>query len=791
MVAAMKRSVTIPVLLVIAAGAAVWFRPAVPAAGAPPADGARPAYRDRALPVEKRVADLLARMTLPEKVAQVEAVNWDHTHVFDEKTRLYSAAQAEKVLPDGIGEITRPGAKRDARQAAELANAIQHHLVEGTRLGIPAILHEEALHGFVAAGATSFPQAIALAATFDPGLAEQVFTVAARQMRARGATQALAPVVDVARDPRWGRIEETYGEDPYLVARMGVAAIRGFQGTGGPGAPIDGAHVLATAKHFCVHGTPEGGRNTAPGNVSERVVREVFFPSFEAAVRQAGVGSVMASYNEVDGIPSHANRWLLEDVLRGEWGFQGVVVSDYFGIAELDRKHHVVADLRAAGRKALETGVDIELPEPEGYATLADDVKAGRVSEEKLNQAVARVLRAKFLLGLFEHPYVDPDKIPAESPTERALARRAAEEAIVLLKNDKGLLPLDPARLRSIAVIGPNAALCRLGGYSDVPPHPVSVLDGVKARLGDRVKVLHARGCGMTEGERAWHEDKVELTDPVKDGALVAEAARTAAAADVVLLVLGQNEQLSREAWADTHRGDRDNLGLVGRQMDLVRAVLAAGKPTIALLINGGPLAVPELARDVPAILEGFYLGEETGTAVASVLFGDTSPSGRLPVTIPRDAGTLPVYYNYKPSARRPYLFEEAPWLWPFGFGMSYTTFRYDHLTVKPERILPEQRATVGVTVTNTGKRAADEVVQLYIHDRVSSVTRPVQELKGFRRVRLKPGESKRVELPLGPEELSLVDERMRRVVEPGEFEVMVGGSSVPAARTALTVVER
>jgi beta-glucosidase len=727
-------------------------------------------------------------MTLAEKVAQIESVNWDHTHVYDEKTRLFSPERAKKVMPEGIGEITRPGDRRDAHQAAQLANAVQRYLVTETRLGIPAILHEESLHGFVAPGGTSFPQAIALAATFDPALSEQIFTTAARQMRARGATQALAPVVDVARDPRWGRFEETYGEDPYLVARMGVAAVRGFQGTGGAGAPIDGAHVMATAKHFCVHGTPEGGRNTAPGNVSERAVREVFFPPFEALVREAGVGSVMASYNEVDGIPSHVNRWLLGDVLRGEWAFPGLVVSDYFGVAELERKHHVVADLRTAGKKALDTGVDIELPEPEGYGMIADEVKAGHFPEEKLNQSVARVLRAKFLLGLFEHPYVD-ENVPGETAADRALARRAADEAMVLLKNDKNLLPLDPARLKSLAVIGPNAAVCRLGGYSDVPSRTVSVLDGIKARLGDKVKVLSAEGCGLTTG--MWHEDKVSLPDPAKDAAQIAEAAKTAAAADAVVLVIGQTEQLSREAWADTHLGDRADLGLVGRQMDLAHAVLAAGKPTVVVLINGSPLAIPELARTAPAIIEGLYLGEETGTAVADVLFGDVSPSGRLPFTVPRDVGSLPVYYNHKPSARRPYLFEEAPWLWPFGFGMSYTTFKYDRLAVKPERIGPDGKTTVSVTVTNTGKRAGDEVVQLYIHDKVSSVTRPVQELKGFRRIHLKPGESKKVELPLGPAELSFVDERMRRTVEPGDFDVMVGGSSATVAHTGLTVVEK
>jgi beta-glucosidase len=766
-------------------------QPSPPAATATPVGPLGPGtFRDASLSIERRVADLLGRMTLEEKVAQAQSVNWQHTEVFDPKTRLFSVERARKLIPHGIGQLTRPGDRRDARQAAELANAVQRFLVEKTRLGIPAIMHEEALHGFVAAGATSFPQAIALGATFDPALVEEVFGTAARQMRARGAHQALAPVVDVARDPRWGRFEETYGEDPYLVSRLGVAAIRGFQGEGGAGAPIDAAHVMATAKHFAVHGTPEGGRNTAPGNYSERVVREVFFPPFEAAVREAGVAAVMASYNEIDGIPAHANRWLLQDVLRREWGFGGLVVSDYFGVAELERKHHVVADLPSAGRKALDVGVDIELPEPEGYARLADDVRAGRVPQARLDQAVARVLAAKFRLGLFEAPYVDAEHVPPESAADRALARRAADEAIVLLKNDKGLLPLDAAKLRSIAVIGPNAAVCRLGGYSDVPARTVSVLDGIKARVGDRARVVGLEGCGLTTGNRGWTDDRVDLADAAADARLIAEAAKAAAAADVALLVLGQNEQLSREAWADNHRGDRGTLELVGRQMELARAVVAAGRPTIVLLVNGSPLAVPELARAVPAILEGFYLGEETGTAVADVLFGEVSPSGRLPVTFARDVGALPAYYNHKPSARRPQLFEEPGPLWPFGFGLSYASFRYDVPRVRPERIAPDGRATVAVTVTNTGKRAANEVVQLYIHDLVSSVTRPVQELRGFRRVSLRPGESRQVDFVLGPAELGFFDERMQRVVEPGAFDVMLGGSSVDVQHARLEVVD-
>jgi beta-glucosidase len=753
----------------------------------PPANAA---YRNAKLPVEKRVADLLKRMTLDEKVAQLGSVNWQQNAIDDPKTHELSPTLAQKLMPNGVGEITRPSDRHDAKGAVAFANAIQKYLVEKTRLGIPALMHEEALHGFQAPAATSFPQAIGLSATFDPDLVEQVFTVAARQARARGVSHVLAPVIDVARDPRWGRIEETFGEDPYLVTRMGVAAIHGFQGRGTASTPIDMQHVAATAKHFTGHGTPEGGRNTAPGNYSMHVLREVFLPPFEAAVREANVATVMASYNEVDGIPSHANHWLLTELLRGEWRFPGLVVSDYFGIIELERKHHVVATADEAGRVALAAGVDLEVPQIEGFATLAADVKAKKIPQSLVDQAAARVLRAKFLLGLFEHPYVDAN-LEAERPTDRALARKAADETIVLLKNDRDMLPLDAARLKSIAVIGPNAAVTRLGGYSGTPDKPVSVVDGLRARLGGKVNVTTAPGCGLTKGNRGWADDLVEMADPAEDARLTAEAAKVAKAADVVLLVLGQNEQLSREGWADNHQGDRTSLDLPGRQMDLARAVLAAGKPTILLLLHGSPLTIPELTQKVPAILDGFYLGEETGSAVADVLFGDVSPAGRLPVSVPRSVGTIPAYYDYKPSARRLYLFEQPGPAWPFGYGLSYTTFKYDAPTVSPASIAPNGKTTASVTVTNTGKRASDEVVQLYVHDVVSSVTRPVQELKGFRRIHLAPGESKKVDFPIGFDELSFYDAKMKKVVEPGRFEIMVGGSSDKVQKVNLDVTAK
>ena len=750
------------------------------------APAAPPLYRDAKLKVDARVADLLARMTPAEKVAQLVAVNWDHTYVYDTKTRRFSSAQARRVMPHGIGEVTRPGDKHDAREATELANAIQKFLVEETRLGIPAILHEEALHGFVGSSATSFPQAIALAATFDPGLVEEIFTVAAGQARARGVAHVLAPVVDVSRDPRWGRIEETFGEDPYLVARMGVAAVNGFQGRRkSADAPIDGVHVMATLKHMTGHGYAEGGRNTAPAIASPRALREVFLPPFEAAIREAHALSVMASYNEIDGVPSHENRWLITDLLRGEWGFDGVLVSDYFGVAELERKHHVVLDLPTAGRVALEAGVDIELPEPEGFGSLVADLAAGRIKQAALDQAVARVLRAKFLLGLFEQPYAATPTPEPERPVDRALALRAAEEAVVLLKNDGGLLPLDQTKVKSVAVIGPTADTCHLGGYAGKPDKTVSILDGLRAKLGDKVRVSFAPGCGLTTGNRGWNDNEVTLSRPADDVRLVAEAGKLAKTVELNVLVLGQNEQLSREAWAENHLGDRMSLELVGAQMELARAVLASGRPTVVVLIHGSPLAIFELAQQAPAILDGFYLGEETGTAVANLLFGDANPAGRLPVTVPRSSGAVPAYYNHKPSAERAYLFETPGPLWAFGHGLSYTTFRYDPIKVSPARIAPDGATTVTVTVTNTGKRAGDEVVQLYLRDQVASVTRPVKELRGFWRIQLEAGEAKRVEFKLGPADLGFYDRDMKRVVEPGKFDLMVGASSADIRQKA------
>ncbi|MEM7588194.1 MAG: glycoside hydrolase family 3 C-terminal domain-containing protein, partial [Acidobacteriota bacterium] len=599
-------------------------------------------------------------------------------------------------------------------------------------------------------------------------------------------------VVDVARDPRWGRIEETYGEDPHLVAEMGLASVRGFQGTRRlTDQPLANDRVFATLKHMTGHGQPESGTNIGPASISERVLREMFFPPFERAINEAGVMSVMASYNEIDGVPSHANAWLLGDVLRGEWGFSGYVVADYYAIGELERRHAVADSMASAAIQALAAGVDIELPNPAAYPLLVELVREGKVEQAAIERAAARSLRAKFQAGLFEDPYADADHAERITGNDeaRAVALETAEQAATLLKNEGGLLPLDAGKLRTIAVIGPNANQTILGGYSGTPRQTVSLLDGVRARVGDAAKVTFAQGVHITES-RDWWGDDVVLWDEAENRKLIKQAVKAARSADAVILAVGDNEQTSREAWAEGHLGDRTRLDLVGQQQDLVDAILDTGTPTVVVLIHGRPLAVTSIAERAPAILDAWYLGQETGTALARVLFGDVNPGGKLPVTIPRSVGQLPMFYNMKPTARRGYLFDTTEPLWPFGFGLSYTTFEIGEPRLDAEEIGIAGTTTLSVDVTNTGERAGDEVVQLYIRDVHSSVTRPIKELKAFERVRLEPGEKRTVSFEVGPRQLEMWDRRMERVVEPGKFQLMVGADSVELQEVTLAVVE-
>jgi len=752
-----------------------------------------PAYRDASLPAEQRVADLLARMTLEEKAAQMMCVWQRKAETLVDANGAFDLAKARRAFGHGtgIGQVGRPSDAgssghepekgRNPRAMAELTNAIQRFFVEESRLGIPVIFHEECLHGHAAVGGTSFPQPIGLAGTFNPALVESLYTMTAEEARVRGTHQALTPVVDVARDARWGRVEETFGEDPYLVSRMGVAAVRGFQGDR---SFADKSRVIATLKHFVAHGQPESGQNCAPANVSMRELREVFLRPFHAAVRDARAISVMPSYNEVDSVPSHANRWLLRDLLQREWGFDGFTISDYYAIWELgDRPdthgHFLAHDTKESCALAVRAGVNVEAPEPNAYLHLTELVRDGVLRESELDHLVTPLLYWKFRLGLFDDPFVDPDRAERVVGSERNgdLALQAARETITLLRNDANVLPLDLARLETIAVIGPNAHRSLLGGYSGVPPHDITVLDGIKARVGGAAEILYSEGCKITIGG-SWTEDAVTPSDPEEDRRQIAEAVRVASRADVIVLAIGGNEQTSREAWSLRHMGDVTNLDLVGRQNELVAAMLATGRPVIALLFNGRPLSATFVSENVPAILECWYLGQETGRAVAEVLFGDFNPGGKLPITVPRSAGHVPAFYNHKPSARRGYLFDDVSPLYPFGFGLSYTTFRIADVRLEQPSIRRSESTRVTATATNTGQRRGTEVVQMYIRDRVSSVTRPVKELKGFVKVWLEAGASTTVSIDITPESLAFYDIDMNNVVEPGEFEIMVGTSS-------------
>lgn len=785
-----------------AVAAAPLAGPARAQAAARPEAGAL--YRDPSQPVAARVEDLLRRMTLEEKTAQMVGI-WEKKGDIQTASGDFAADKASRVFPHGLGQISRPSdfrgvdpsqngaagasgeaVNRDARQTADYINAAQRWAVEETRLGIPIIMHEEALHGYTARGATSFPQSIALASTWDPALVTRVFSVAAREMRARGAQLALAPVVDVARDPRWGRIEETYGEDPHLVSEMGLAAIRGFQGETLPLAPDK---VLVTLKHMTGHGQPENGTNVGPANISERTLRENFFPPFERAVSELPVMAVMASYNEIDGLPSHANRWLLHDVLRDEWNYKGAVVSDYFAIRELNTRHKMFGSIQEAAVRALDAGVDIELPDGEGYNHLPDLVRAGTITEAQIDEAVRRLLTMKFLSGVFEAPYVDAAAAAGKeaTPDAIALAREAAQRSMVLLKNDQGVLPLRADRIRKLAVLGTHARDTPIGGYSEVPRHVVSVLEGLEAEGRGKFEVVYSEAVRVTEA-RIWAADEVKLVDPAVNARLIEQAVADARDADVIVMVLGDNEQTSREAWADNHLGDRASIDLLGQQNDLARAIFALNKPTVVLLLNGRPLSVNYLAENAPALIEGWYLGQETGHAVADVLFGRVSPGGKLPVTIARSVGQLPMFYNHKPTSRRGYLFDTTEPLYPFGYGLSYTRFEMSEPRLARASIGMGESVQVSVDVVNTGRMKGDEVVQLYIHDDQASVTRPVKELKHFRRVTLEPGARTTVTFEIKPSDLWFWNIDMERVVEPGTFTLMAGPNSVDVKTATLTV---
>ena len=744
-------------------------------------------------------------MSLDEKLAQLGCL-WSTALI---SADAFDADFVAAQMPHGIGQITRIGASTGLRPAesAALMNAIQRVAIERTRLGIPIFVHEESVGGFCHRDATVFPQAIGLGATWDPTLVEEVAGIIREQMLAVGARLGLAPVLDVARDPRWGRVEETYGEDPVLAGTLGTAYVRGLQThdlrTG----------VAATGKHFLAYAMSEGGRNWNPVQMGPRELREVYAEPFAAAIRDAGLAAIMNSYASVDGLPCAGSRAILTDLLRGELGFQGAVVADYWSVPQLFRFHRVAADPGQAAAQALSAGLDMELPAMELYgAPLKAEVGSGRLAMEVVDTAVRRVLHLKFRLGLFEQPYVEAEAASAafQTPRSRAIARRAVAESTILLSND-GVLPLAPT-LRRLAVIGPGADDERLlqgdyhypahlemiylrppepvgggtpdedellvpqagGAYAPGPhftPH-VTPLAGLRAALGDRVELISAKGCEVLGDDRSGF-------------AAAVDAAR---AADVAVVVLAGKSGLHRPATVG-EGNDATRLELTGVQPELVEALAGSGTPLVVVVLSGRVHALERMAAQANALIQLFPPGEEGGHGLADVLTGAISPSGRLPVSLPRSVGQVPAHYNYRAGGRVPMFFNEyvdsppTP-LFPFGHGLSYTRFAYEQLAV--DATSTREPIRVRVVVRNTGARAGDEVVQLYVQDQVASTARPDRQLVGFARVTLEPGQARTVTFTVHPSRLAFYDPQMRFVTEPGGFWFGVGGSSadLPATQT-------
>lgn len=761
-------------------------------------------YKDSSLPVDERAGDLLERMTVEEKIGQlIQPFGWKVYSKEGDAILLEDSFQ-EDIRQGGIGSLY--GVLRadpwtgvtletglSPKEGAAVINEIQRCAIERSRLGIPILFGEECSHGHMAIGATVFPVPLAVGSTWNVDLYKRMCRAIAIETRSRGGAVTYSPVLDVVRDPRWGRTEETFGEDPFLTGEMAVAAVQGLQGE-----RLDsGESVVATLKHFVAYGSSEGGRNAAPVHMGLRELHAVDLLPFRKGV-EAGALSIMAAYNEIDGIPCTSNSYLLTHLLRGEWGFQGFVITDCGAIGMLTHGHNVAADGEQAVSMALKAGVDMEMSGEAFRRHLRSALNRGSVSVEELNAAVRRVLEVKFALGLFERPYADPEQaqrvIGCREHIE--LARQVAKEGIVLLKNEGRFLPL-PKDAGTIAVIGPNADQMynQLGDYTSPQPRGqvVTVLDGIRSKLagGDPSRILYAPGCRIRGDSREGFGIALEC----------------AGKADVVIMALGGSSardfgegtvdlqtgasMVTDRSWSDMECGegiDRSTLGLMGVQLELAQEIHKLGKPLIVIYINGRPIAAPWIDEHAHAILEAWYPGQEGGSAIADILFGDANPSGRLTVSIPKHVGQLPVVYNSKRTRGKRYLETDLTPRYPFGFGLSYTEFRYDNIRVEPERIRPQGRATVQVDVSNTGAVDGQEVVQLYISDVVSAVTRPGKELKGFQKISLRAGETKTVTFTLGKEQLEFVSPECRPVLEPGEFRIMVGRNSEDTIGASLYV---
>lgn len=755
-------------------------------------------YKDASLPVEDRVRDLLERMTVDEKIGQlVQPFGWKMYRLEPDRTVTLTDQFHEEMRLGGIGSLY--GVLRadpwtgvtlekalSPKEGAIVTNTLQRFAVEHTRLGIPILFGEECAHGHMSIGATVFPVQLAVGSTWNPELYREMCRAIAAETRSQGGAVAYSPVLDVVRDPRWGRTEETFGEDPWLAGMMAEAAVQGLQGD-----RLDREDsIAATLKHFAAYGSSEGGRNGAPVHMGLRELHEIDLWPFRKGV-EAGAASVMTAYNEIDGVPCTANRYLLQDVLRDDWGFRGMVITDCGAVAQLVGGHNTAADGEEAVAQALKAGVDMEMSGEMFRRSMRSALERGLIGEADLDAAVSRVLELKFRLGLFERPYADPGRAERVVGCGRhaELARKVAQESVILLKNRNRTLPLDKS-VGTVAVIGPNADRIynQLGDYTSPQPREkiVTVLDGIRRKLGDPERVLYAPGCRVRGDSREGFGPALEC----------------ASRADAVVLVLGGSSARDfGEGTIDLGTGaavvsddpvsemdcgegvDRADLSLSGVQLELAREIRKLDKPLIVVYINGRPVAEPWIDEHADAILEAWYPGQEGGNAIADILFGDVNPSGRLTISVPKHVGQLPLVYHAKRTRGRRYLETDAEPQYPFGFGLSYTEFRYDRLKIVPGRISPDGRAEVRVEVTNAGPVAGSEVVQLYVSDPVASVTLPERALKGFRKIRLAPGETRTVTFEIEREQLQLVGADLKTRVEPGVFRIMVG----PNSRDVLT----
>lgn len=739
--------------------------------------------------IEEKIESLLSSMSLDEKVAQLKARSvsipkvigkllledffselrpelkekiigfifnfYSNRELAEEMTKTLWRKMWKEVVLEGveekypIGELSCALRSMSPRESAQFANEIQKYVLENSRVKIPILIHDEALHGCMAKGSTIFPQAIGMASTWNPELIYQVATAIGKETRSRGIHQVLSPTINIARDPRCGRTEETYGEDPYLASRMAVAYIKGVQEQG----------VIATPKHFAANFVGDGGRDSYPIHFSERLLREIYFPAFRASIEEAGALSLMAAYNSLDGVPCSSNKWLLTRVLREEWGFKGYVVSDYFSVLHLMTKHKVAESKAEAAKLSLEAGLDMELPDSDCFEEIPGLIREGKLSQDTLDEAVRRVLRVKFWAGLFDKPFVDPDYAERinDCSEHRELALRVAQESIVLLKN-KGILPLSKD-IRSVAVIGPNVAVPRLGGYSGYGVKVVTPLEGIKNKLRDKVEIYFAEGCGLNDTSKSGFDEAIKIAQK----------------SDVAILFMGNSVPET-----EGEQRDRHNLNLPGVQEELIKEICNTNTPVIVVLINGSAVTMMNWIDKVQAVIEAWYPGEEGGTAIADVLFGDYNPGGKLPISFPKYSSQLPLYYNHKPSGRvDDYVdLRGNQYLFPFGHGLSYTDFKYSNLRITPEEIPRDGEVVITFDIENIGKYKGDEVVQLYLHDEFASLARPIKELKRFERITLDVGERKTVSFKLNRKDLEFLNMDMELVVEPGRFEVLIGSSS-------------